>query len=331
MSMKKSKVEWIDYNWNPITGCKYDCPYCYAKQAAVRFAGDYRLNMANPLCKGDKEKGLLELEQPFKINGHNAAYPFAFIPTLHKYALKKPREKKMGANIFVGSMAEMFGEWVPDEWINLVFDACKKYDWHNYLFQTKNPDRYVQLRERGLLLEQENIWYGTTMTENWQKYFADANLHTFLSLTPIQGPIDLTHIDVPPDWVIIGKEFGNRNTRITPQKKWIVDIAEFCTRNNIPFFMDLNMEDIMGVDFIQEIPAALKNHDMSPKQKERLIGTCFLCHTEKPKRKMHNLRSRNKDNKSDETFGYLCDECYQAMKNAIENKQTIEVHEDENR
>ena len=27
--MNKSKIQWTDFSWNPITGCYHTCPYCY--------------------------------------------------------------------------------------------------------------------------------------------------------------------------------------------------------------------------------------------------------------------------------------------------------------
>lgn len=42
--MNKSKIEWCDHTWNPITGCRHNCEYCYARRMTARFAGDVRLN-----------------------------------------------------------------------------------------------------------------------------------------------------------------------------------------------------------------------------------------------------------------------------------------------
>ena len=37
--MKKTRIEWADSTWNPVTGCYHDCPYCYAERTARRFSG----------------------------------------------------------------------------------------------------------------------------------------------------------------------------------------------------------------------------------------------------------------------------------------------------
>lgn len=43
--MNRSKIEWCDHTWNPITGCRHGCKYCYANHMVKRFAGDTRLNI----------------------------------------------------------------------------------------------------------------------------------------------------------------------------------------------------------------------------------------------------------------------------------------------
>ena len=48
--MNKSKIEWCDHTWNPITGCNHGCHYCYARTMTARFSGDVRLNK---MCKAD--------------------------------------------------------------------------------------------------------------------------------------------------------------------------------------------------------------------------------------------------------------------------------------
>lgn len=37
--MKKTKIDWADSTWNPVTGCLHGCEYCYARGIANRFAG----------------------------------------------------------------------------------------------------------------------------------------------------------------------------------------------------------------------------------------------------------------------------------------------------
>ncbi len=330
MSMKKSGIDWTDYTWNPITGCKYDCPYCYARQTAVQIFGDSRLNMNSSLCKGDKAKGILILEKPFKANGAHIAYPFGFLPTFHKYLLDRPVEIVTGSNIFVCAMADMFGDWVPDEWITLVFEKCLAYGQHNYLFLTKNPARYETLHQSGILPQQDNMWYGTTITTDGQPYFNQKNYNTFLSIEPMLEAVHLS-TDNLPDWVIVGRETGRRKAKVLPEAAWILEILELCQEQQVPVFMKDNLEKMMNDNFLQQRPRKIIDKDVSRVLKRKLIGNCFLCGKDMKKKQMYSLTARKANNGKAENFGHLCYECYGKIKQAIDKNKVIEVHEDENR
>lgn len=150
--MEKTKIDWCDSTWNPVTGCYNECGYCYARRIAERFGGSQ--NHAN----------IFDLAEPVRgEDGKAKAYPYGFSPTFHRYRLEDYKDKE-GRNIFVCSMADLFGEWVPDSWIDEVFAACEKAPQHQYLFLTKNPQRYADLDRAGKLPITDNIWYGTSIT-----------------------------------------------------------------------------------------------------------------------------------------------------------------------
>ena len=37
--MNNTRIDWCDSTWNPVTGCKGGCDYCYARSIANRFGG----------------------------------------------------------------------------------------------------------------------------------------------------------------------------------------------------------------------------------------------------------------------------------------------------
>lgn len=246
--MNKTKIDWCDSTWNPVTGCLHGCEYCYARGIANRFGfGAYEPNI--------DERVLIE---PAVSAGKKVPYPFNFEPTFHKYRLNEYQNKK-GRNIFVCSMADLFGDWVPDEWIEEVFKACHDATQHNYLFLTKNPERYAEL---GMPCD-NYLWYGTSVCKKSDipkcKYLPLGS-KKFVSIEPILE--DLKIIDSPlinyVDWVIIGAETGRRKNKVIPERKWIEDIVNKCKENGTAVFMKSSLSDIWGEPLIQEFPEELK-------------------------------------------------------------------------
>ena len=35
----QGKIDWTDWSWNPISGCKHGCEYCYMLRMEKRFPG----------------------------------------------------------------------------------------------------------------------------------------------------------------------------------------------------------------------------------------------------------------------------------------------------
>lgn len=243
--MDKTKIDWCDSTWNPITGCLHGCGYCYARKIVHRFDGKV-------VEMSDKEV----LHEPWKDDGGRVyPYPFGFIPTFHKYRLNEYIDKK-GRNIFVCSMGDMFGDWVPDEWIEEVFDACKKAPQHNYLFLTKNPTRYVELINRTdfFLKTKGNMWFGYSYTGKERKEWWNPDYNIYASVDPILEPIEVPRCK----WCIIGAETGRHKDKVIPERKWIENIVEKCRENNIPIFMKSSIADIWEKPLIQEFPKELQ-------------------------------------------------------------------------
>lgn len=178
--MEKTRIDWCDSTWNPVTGCLHGCEYCYARGIAKRFGG---ANDGETSYEGEalwtfegEENGQNHvLYYPYKwysddgMTVRNAPYPFYFDPTLHRYRLDDYIGKK-GRNIFVCSMADLFGSWVPDDWKIEVSDACKKASQHNYIFLTKDPIGYSIWPTKkypkfdNIHAYTENMWLGVTYT-----------------------------------------------------------------------------------------------------------------------------------------------------------------------
>ena len=55
---------------------------------------------------------------------------------------------KPSDTVFVVSMGDLFGSWVPDEWIGRVLTATKRSPGTTFFFETKNPVRYYGFLEQ---------------------------------------------------------------------------------------------------------------------------------------------------------------------------------------
>lgn len=269
--MNKTKIDWADMSWNVVTGCLHDCEYCYARKIANRFCkeSDYEK------CKANSSENIHVIDAPiFKddYKGTILPYPYRFEPTFHKYRLEEPSKKKKGQTIFVCSMADLFGDWVPDEWIDEVFKAISKAPQHHYLFLTKNPERYYEYTEgawQNIPEEYDftkvNMMFGTTVTKQIDlKNISNRTLTTldFLSIEPLLERIDIEeyltdsngYTDWVMKWIIVGAESGNRKGKVIPKKQWILDIKKQCEESGVPLFMKESLRELMGQDFIQEFP-----------------------------------------------------------------------------
>lgn len=251
--MKKTKIDWCDSTWNPVTGCLHGCEYCYARRIAERFKP---FDFPHLTERGVFE-GLNELETPIMTvckdeKDRVCAYPYGFEPTFHKYRLNEYRNKK-GRNIFVCSMADLFGDWVPDEWIEEVFKACDNAPQHNYLFLTKNPFRYEILHQKGILRKRDNMWYGYSTPRNGCDYWYGSQYKTFESMEPLMEMVGVPH----SKWTIIGAETGRRKGKVVPKREWIEHILNKCREGNIPVFMKSSLAEIWGEPLIQEFPRGL--------------------------------------------------------------------------
>lgn len=249
----RTKIDWCDSTWNPVTGCLHGCEYCYAQRIAERFGAH---------IKEYQWERIHVLDAPWKTTVYEpdgvtvkseraCPYPFDFEPTFHRYKLDEPQKWKKPRTIFVCSMADLFGAWVPNEWIQDVFAACAKAPQHRYLFLTKNPGRYKELKEAGGLPTGLNAWLGVSTPRMDDKYVT--GLDTFVSIEPILEPFyDIGGVSC--GWVIVGAETGNRKDKVVPKKDWIMPIVYACGDVGVPIFMKESLREIMGDEFRQEFP-----------------------------------------------------------------------------
>ena len=197
-----NKIDWCDFTWNPISGfCQHSCSYCYMW----------------PIWKRFPELRIGKLRSEYLLD----CFP------------------KKSSVIFVGSSTDMFGDWVPSEWIQQVLNVAAKETNHKFLFLTKNPKRY------GEFIFSENCRLGTTVdgttrTENnIDDLYCEAqgDLGLFVSYEPLLGPVVL---DSLIEWVIIGADSNKGAAK--PPLKWADDIIWSAKENDIPVWVKDNYQ-----------------------------------------------------------------------------------------
>lgn len=128
-------IEWCDYTFNPIGGCLHECRWTMPD-------GNTAICYAENTAENSQAK-------PFYPEGFAHHY-------WHPAKLDEPMRVRKPAKIFVGSMADVFGSWVPDEQIEAVLSGCKSAHWHTFQFLTKNAPRLLKFKFP------PNVWIGVS-------------------------------------------------------------------------------------------------------------------------------------------------------------------------
>lgn len=206
----KSRIEWTEATWNPVTGCtaiSAGCDNCYAERMARRLKA-----MGNP------------------------RYANGFQVTMHEDKLDEPLKWKKPLTVFVNSMSDLFHENVSEDFVRRIFLTMTQAHWHTFQVLTKRPRRLAAIRSR--LPWADNIWIGTSVESEQYSWRVDMLRNVpsavrFLSLEPLLGPIpnlDLRGID----WAIVGGESGPGARPI--QEEWVTEIQRQCESAGTAFF-----------------------------------------------------------------------------------------------
>jgi protein gp37 len=163
-------------------------------------------------------------------------YANGFKPTLHEDTLNEPLKWKQSHTIFVCSMADLFHETVPFDFIDKVMDTVQKTKQHRYQILTKRATRmaeYFAVNDTP-----ENVWLGVTVESPSEIGRIDflrslqASIR-FLSCEPLVenlGSLDLSDID----WVIVGGESGAQARPMKPE--WVRSIMQQAEEQEVAFF-----------------------------------------------------------------------------------------------
>ncbi len=206
MNNVKKSIGWADYTWNPVTGCKRKCEYCYARKIHRRFN----------------------------------KYLFSEI-RVHPNRFDEVSKVKDGSKIFVGSMSDI--QYWETETVSQIIKLCAYYFTKTYMFLSKSAFSYggfswpvntmqgltVEIPSNGLCKNHINV--------------LSAFRRPFLSIEPIAGGV-WSELPKSIELVIVGAMTGNGKNNIIPQKQWLKSIKDHVPsekiywKNNIKKYLE---------------------------------------------------------------------------------------------
>ncbi len=224
-------IQWCDYTWNPVSGCHHGCRWampdgstaiCYAEEIANKFKRAYPEGFEHHYWNPQR------LEEPLKI--------------------KEP------AKIFLGSMSDLMGHWVPEEQINRVLSMCHQADWHTYQLLTKNAPRLLTF------YFPKNVWVGASsppdfmwgkpLDQNQQNRMLDKTLKSldevnvpvrWMSFEPLSWDISQIVADNEPlQWAVIGAATNGPKV-YQPDPDHVTRLLEVLDRQKVPVFFKGNI------------------------------------------------------------------------------------------
>ena len=129
-----------------------------------------------------------------------------------------------GKTIFIGSSTDMWADSILISWIARILNHIEKYPNNTYLFQSKNPRRFIGWNDR---LKKSNVIIGTTIETNRENKFTGGQpirdraksmamlegCRTFVTIEPIMD-FDLDELvflikGIQPEFVNIGADSKN--------------------------------------------------------------------------------------------------------------------------
>lgn len=248
------------YTSNPVGGCHHACRWqmpsgqiaiCYAETVAKKFTAGYPQGF-----------------EPKDASGGKSFY-------WHPKEFEAWRKLKEPAGIFVDSMSDLMGHWIPDATIQTVLDAMTQAPQHVYQLLTKNAPRLTSFTFPSCAWvgasTPPDFMFGKRLDSDQQTRMLERILKTFRELKTA-GKARITWLSAEPlswdcsallkeyadalDWIVIGAA-SNGAAYYPPDEATYRNAVEVLDAANVPIFLKGNMRSlpIAAKAWREEFPA----------------------------------------------------------------------------
>lgn len=224
-------IEWTDYTWNPVQGCQHQCRWLMPDGSVAEC---YAETIANRVAQKVYSEGF----------EHHYWNP-------HK--LREPLLLQEPSRIFLDSMSDLMGAWVPDDQITQVLDICREANWHTFQLLTKNAPRLVEFDFP------PNVWvgvsappskmFGKDLSFNQQQRMVLRQLEIlrqiqvpvrWMSIEPLSFDIAPLLEQSPLEWAVIGAATNGKKT-YQPDATWVKNVLDVLDAQETAVFFKGNL------------------------------------------------------------------------------------------
>ncbi len=218
--MNRTTIEFADFSWNPITGCKNGCVYCWAEKFNNRyFKTDFRVPQFHPE-RLDEKIPKMPIDRNYIAEAISPDKPV----------------------IFTVDMGDIFSDGVDKKWDLEVFIYGNYHKSANFLYLSKRPERFLTFFD---VIDADNSFIGTSLdfAHNHKriepiKAMGKLGFKTFVNIEPIMSRMDMVDFS-GIDFVIVGALTGRR---YVPDSAWHKSINHpmiYYKRNYTSYFPEL--------------------------------------------------------------------------------------------
>jgi protein gp37 len=235
--LNRTKIEYLDYTWNPLVGCSgVGCAVakvCWAKGQAKR-------------------------------RKHDCDLCYRFVPHAHPERLEEPFHVKKPSRIGVCFMGDLYCQ--DQERIFEVLDVMRKTPQHTYVSLTKQARVMHSFGCIPLLTcFPENVWLGVSVNlkaDLWRIEELKQTNHAglkFVSFEPLYediakpgyvGSVRVQGVDLQGiDWVIIGAQ---KRPELQPNREWVADLIMRARDAGAKVFLKNNLKCTAALAYLEQ-------------------------------------------------------------------------------